>query len=67
MPQRSNSSDASSDEPAKQERRSSSRRIVLPEPQRVRPSKEERLRAMAESPLEPTMSWAELAALTREP
>lgn len=34
---------------------------------RRRLSKEECLRAMDEAPLQPTMSWEELASLTREP
>jgi hypothetical protein len=41
-------------------------KLERPKPRR-RLSKEECLRAMDESPLQPTMSWEELASLTREP
>jgi hypothetical protein len=41
-------------------------RLERPEP-RVRLSKEECLRAMAAAPLRPSMSWEELASVTREP
>lgn len=41
-------------------------KLERPKP-RHRPSKEECLRAMDAAPLRPTMSWQELAALTREP
>lgn len=41
-------------------------KLERPEP-RGHVSKEECLRAMAAAPLEPSMSWEELASLTREP
>lgn len=41
-------------------------KLERPKPRR-RLSKEECLRAMDEAPLQPTMSWDELASLTREP
>jgi hypothetical protein len=41
-------------------------RLERPEP-RVRLSKEECLRAMAAAPLRASMSWEELASVTREP
>lgn len=41
-------------------------RLERPEP-RAHLSKEECLRAMAAAPLRPSMSWEELASLTREP
>ena len=41
-------------------------KLERPKPRR-RLSREECLRAMDEAPLRPTMSWEELASLTREP
>lgn len=41
-------------------------RLQHPEPA-MRPSRQECLRAMAAAPLRLSMSWEELAALTREP
>lgn len=41
-------------------------KLERPKPRR-RLTKEECLRAMDEAPLQPTMSWEELASLTREP
>lgn len=41
-------------------------KLQRPAPRR-RLAREECLRAMAAAPLEPTMSWDELASLTREP
>lgn len=41
-------------------------RLHRPKPRR-RLSKEDCLRAMAAAPLTPSMSWAELSSLTREP
>lgn len=41
-------------------------KLQRPEPRRHL-SKEDCLRAMATAPLAPTMNWAELSSLTREP